>query len=172
MIHAEIPFNPNRLEQRNGRIDRHGQPSPSVEIYHFVGESDSPEPGSLDGDLEFLSRAARKVEQIRDDLGSAGVVLANAVENAMLGRPAAVDAASVTASPRAAVRRLDRELRERIAELKARIDRSIDELGITPKALERAVALGLDSGGKRRSAASSSPRRAGHLRSRRSRCRS
>lgn len=146
MIHAEIPFNPNRLEQRNGRIDRHGQPSPSVEIYHFIGESDSPEPGSLDGDLEFLSRAARKVEQIRDDLGSAGVVLAKAVESAMLGRPAAVDAANATASPRAAVRRLDRELRERITELKARIDRSIDELGITPKALERAVALGLELG--------------------------
>lgn len=25
LIHLELPFNPNRLEQRNGRIDRYGQ---------------------------------------------------------------------------------------------------------------------------------------------------
>ena len=36
LIHLEIPWNPNRLEQRNGRIDRHGQLHSSL-IYHFVG---------------------------------------------------------------------------------------------------------------------------------------
>ena len=25
LIHYEIPWNPNRMEQRNGRLDRHGQ---------------------------------------------------------------------------------------------------------------------------------------------------
>ena len=105
MLHAEIPFNPNRLEQRNGRIDRHGQPSPSVEIFHFIGANVDAAPGSLDADLEFLSRAARKVEQIRADLGGAGVVLAREVENAMLGRAADVDRAPSTsgARPRCAV---------------------------------------------------------------------
>jgi len=44
------------------------------------------------------------------------------------------------------VRRLDRELRDRIVELKGRIDRSIEELGITPDALARAVELGLELG--------------------------
>ncbi len=146
MVHAEIPFNPNRLEQRNGRIDRHGQPSPSVEIYHFVGANVDAAPGSLDADLEFLSRAARKVEQIRADLGAAGAVLAREVENAMLGRAAGVDRPSPTSGSRATVRRLDRELRDRIDELKARIDLSIEELGISPRALARAVELGLELG--------------------------
>ncbi len=30
LLHYEIPWNPNRLEQRNGRIDRHGQRAPEV----------------------------------------------------------------------------------------------------------------------------------------------
>ncbi|MBE0556004.1 MAG: DEAD/DEAH box helicase, partial [Proteobacteria bacterium] len=37
MIHAEIPWNPNVLEQRNGRIDRHGQKAKEVLIWHPVG---------------------------------------------------------------------------------------------------------------------------------------
>ena len=68
LIHYEIPWNPNRMEQRNGRIDRHGQRAPAVQIYHFVGQgcrearSRSAGPRDLEADLEFLMRAARKVE--------------------------------------------------------------------------------------------------------------
>ncbi len=57
IIHYEIPWNPNRLEQRNGRVDRHGQTAPEVLIYHFVGSgydaaSNVGRPsGDLDGDL-------------------------------------------------------------------------------------------------------------------------
>lgn len=65
MVHYEIPWNPNRLEQRNGRIDRHGQPSPEVLIHHFVSAGfEDAEPGSLDGDLEFLYAAVKKIEQM------------------------------------------------------------------------------------------------------------
>ncbi len=38
LIHYEIPWNPNRMEQRNGRVDRHGQKADQVLVYHFVGE--------------------------------------------------------------------------------------------------------------------------------------
>jgi SNF2 family DNA or RNA helicase len=61
------PWNPNRLEQRNGRLDRHGQRR-RVLVHHFVSEGFESEaatgkpPGDLDGDLEFLARAAQKVE--------------------------------------------------------------------------------------------------------------
>lgn len=37
MMHVEIPFSPTRLEQRNGRIDRHGQSAP--EVLGLPGES-------------------------------------------------------------------------------------------------------------------------------------
>lgn len=90
LIHYEIPWNPNRLE-RNGRVDRHGQRDESVQIFHFVGQGwdlaqNARAPGDYAGDLEFLARAAWKVDQIREDLGNAGDVLAQQVEQAMLGK--------------------------------------------------------------------------------------
>jgi len=36
LIHLELPFNPNRLEQRNGRIDRYGQQHEPIVRYLFV----------------------------------------------------------------------------------------------------------------------------------------
>ncbi|MGA9621318.1 DISARM system SNF2-like helicase DrmD [Methanoregula sp.] len=70
VIHQEIPWNPMRLEQRNGRVDRHGQ-SRDVVVHHFV--SDQVE------DLKFLDLVVRKVDTVRGDLGSVGKVLDEAV---------------------------------------------------------------------------------------------
>jgi len=36
LIHLELPFNPNRLEQRNGRIDRYGQELDPIVSYLFL----------------------------------------------------------------------------------------------------------------------------------------
>lgn len=36
LLHLELPFNPNRLEQRNGRIDRYGQTHNPVVRYLFL----------------------------------------------------------------------------------------------------------------------------------------
>jgi len=36
LIHLELPFNPNRLEQRNGRIDRYGQEYDPIVRYLFL----------------------------------------------------------------------------------------------------------------------------------------
>ena len=38
LIHVELPWNPNRLEQRNGRLDRYGQPEAKVGIFTLVRE--------------------------------------------------------------------------------------------------------------------------------------
>ena len=68
MIHTEIPWNPNVLEQRIGRIDRHGQKANNVSIWHPVGAGHyrkqfgaDVKAGSLEGDLEYLMVAARKI---------------------------------------------------------------------------------------------------------------
>lgn len=39
LIHLELPFNPNRLEQRNGRIDRYGQEQDPIVRYLYLSGS-------------------------------------------------------------------------------------------------------------------------------------
>jgi SNF2 family DNA or RNA helicase len=86
LVHMETPFSPARMEQRNGRVDRHGQPAPTVLIHHFVGKGwDRAQPGTMEGDLGFLLMVARKLEQVREDLGNAPGARAAAGEDAALG---------------------------------------------------------------------------------------
>ena len=62
LLHFDCPWNPSRLEQRNGRVDRHGQ-ARDVTIHHFATDQDQ--------DLRFLAHVIRKADEIREDLGSA-----------------------------------------------------------------------------------------------------
>ena len=39
LLHFDCPWNPSKLEQRNGRIDRHGQ-ARDVTVHHFVTDQD------------------------------------------------------------------------------------------------------------------------------------
>jgi len=86
LLHYDLPWNPNRLEQREGRIDRFGQSSPSVEVALLYG-SNNPIDGVV---LEVLLRKAR---EIRRSIGisvpfpenSASVM--EAVTNAILLKP-------------------------------------------------------------------------------------
>jgi len=147
VVHFETPFNPARMEQRNGRVDRHLQPSPVVEIYHFIGAGwqDAP-PGSLEDDLQFLGRLARKLEVAREDLGNVGPLLAEQVERHMLGDISASVDVQPDARRRAAagVLRLERNLREEVARLSQRLEDTRSELGLTPARVERVVRIGLD----------------------------
>lgn len=146
LIHYEIPWNPNRLEQRNGRIDRHGQPADRVLIHHFVGSGwrDAPA-GSLEADLQFLHVAAEKISAIREDLGSVGPVIAEQVEEAMLGTRRTLDTAHAEqTNPAKQVLRVERHLRERLATLRERLDETVAELGLEPARLERVVRVGLE----------------------------
>lgn len=147
MVHVEIPFSPTRLEQRNGRIDRHGQSAPEVLIHHFVGAGWEHAPsGSLEADLGFLSLVARKADTIRDDLGTVGPVLALEVERKMLGLSASVDRLPDKDRSKAAraLNRIERDLRDEVTRLREQLDAGIAELGLTPDAVERVVQTALE----------------------------
>ncbi len=61
LLHFDCPWNPSKLEQRNGRLDRHGQ-ARDVTVHHFVTDQDQ--------DLKFLAHVIAKAHDIREDLGS------------------------------------------------------------------------------------------------------
>ncbi len=139
VIHYDIPFNPNRLEQRIGRVDRHGQRH-KVLVSHFVGAHwEQAGAHSYDADLEFLSRVATKVAVEREDLGSVNPVLAAAVEAQMLGRPMLVDPLTVKAHPSTQLLRAEQDLRAQVSELRAQLDRSVADLHVRPANIRRVV---------------------------------
>jgi superfamily II DNA or RNA helicase len=154
LVNYDIPFNPNKLEQRIGRIDRYGQHEVS-EIRHFVGSGiEHARPGSYEDDLEFLSRVAVKVARMEADLGAVNAVLAAAVQDRLLGRLRPdfdVDRA-VQAEARRRRRTLDvaqalpteSNVRDQVRRLRAQLDESIAELHIAPANLERVVATALE----------------------------
>ncbi len=151
LIHFEIPWNPNRMEQRNGRVDRHGQKADQVQIHHFVGQGfDTVRPsgkvGELEADLEFLMRAALKVETIREDLGKVGPVIAIQVEEAMLGRRSRLDTtrAEQEAEPVRKMLKFERKLREQLEKLAAQLHETQHELNLTPEHIENVVKVGLE----------------------------
>ena len=61
VIHYELPWNPNRLEQRNGRVDRFGQRRPVVTVRTMVMDETL--------DAAILKVLVEKAAQIRRDYG-------------------------------------------------------------------------------------------------------
>ncbi len=155
LIHIEIPWNPNRMEQRNGRVDRHGQKQ-DVMIYHFVAKGyreasqQSTPANALEADLEFLMRAAQKVEQIRDDLGKVGPVIAAQVEEAMLGRRTRLDTeqAEQGAEPVRKLLKFERDLRDQIAKHYEQLRESKQALRISAENVRTVVEIALGLAGQ------------------------
>lgn len=59
VIHYDLPWNPNRLEQREGRIDRYGQAATVVKSYLIYGQ-DNPVDGAV---LDVLIRKAVEIHK-------------------------------------------------------------------------------------------------------------
>lgn len=59
VLHYDLPWNPNRLEQREGRVDRYGQVAPKVKACLLYG-SDNPIDGIV---LDVLLRKVREIKR-------------------------------------------------------------------------------------------------------------
>lgn len=145
------------VRQRRGRIDRHGQRAPEVLIYHFVSKGwrerqvrDALAPDELAADLEFLMRAAQKVNTIREDLGKVGPVIASQVEEAMLGRRVRLDTtmAEREAEPVRRLLKFERQLREQIARLHEQLQETRRDLKLEPERVQAVVTIALDLAGQ------------------------
>lgn len=62
VVHYDLPWNPTRLEQREGRVDRFGQPSPEVRVVTYYGDDNLI-------DKTVLEVLLRKHRKIRGALG-------------------------------------------------------------------------------------------------------
>jgi len=121
-----------------------------VDIFHFVPqgweEGADAKPGSaLEDELHFLYIAARKTEQIREDLGSAGDVIAAQVEQKMLGKRTDWQTADAEISRRAgrAELKITRELARDLQKLTETLAESRGDLNLTAQTLEHVVRTAL-----------------------------
>jgi superfamily II DNA or RNA helicase len=137
LVNFDIPFNPSRLEQRIGRIDRWGQ-THEPEVFHFVPDEKSSTYGA---DADFMSSIAKKVAQVERDLGSVNEVIGEEIHRHFARRTPAkrkakrVDANEVINTALAG----GVELNARLTQLEQGFDTSRAELHLEPGNLRRVV---------------------------------
>ncbi|MCB9643724.1 MAG: helicase [Myxococcales bacterium] len=129
LFHFDIPWNPSRMEQRNGRIDRKLQRASAVRCHYFV----YPERAE-DRVLEAL---VRKTKTIREELGSLSPVLERELDKTLREGIRHKDVASLTqklesieqsdASLSLGVQTIKRELEES-REVDKKLLKQLDEL--------------------------------------------
>lgn len=154
LIHVDLPWNPARLERRNGRIDRKLQPSPTVWCRYFVYEQ-------RDEDV-VLRALVRKTETIRAQLGSAGDVIGHRLSD-RLARDGIVRAKTLAkeideTTDDALIKVAIAEMEDETAARRARQARELDDLrkvledsrkavGVDPSELRTVVATAMTRAG-------------------------
>lgn len=145
LLHYDVPWNPSRLEQRNGRLDRHGQ-ARDVRAFHFSSEAED--------DVRFLGRVVSKVHQQREDLGSVGEVFDLALEKRLVeGADADSVLSNLDAGLAARGARTELATRDDSAEdwhrgerERERLDALMRELDLAPDTLRSTLDIALSGG--------------------------
>ena len=152
LLHFDVPYNPSRMEQRNGRIDRHGQPHPTADIHTFEADPST----SLGRDTKLENDISRKLATVAADIGSANPLfqddLKRAHEAALAGRDdqALARYDSVVAERRAktAVTEGVEQLRRMIKESDRRLNLTLERLDSSPETIAHLVQTALDLAGQ------------------------
>jgi len=154
LFHFDVPWNPGRMEQRNGRIDRTLQPSPEVRC-HYFSYTQREEDRVLDVLVE-------KVERIQKELGSVGQVIMERIEETLQdglqpGLLEKIHAAEADGEKRRGVAGAELEGQRDLKRLKLEIDQAAKILnesqkimGFDPALLRDAVDVGLELSGFQR----------------------
>jgi hypothetical protein len=152
LFHYDIPWNPARMEQRNGRIDRTLQSEPEVRCHYFV-YTDRKEDIVLD-------KLAKKVDTIQRELGSLGAVIMDRIEVQLEKEGIVENTASkieeterekeqqaVAATELDASRVTQTELARSLELVDAILDRSAKVTSFRPELLRDAINAGLELSG-------------------------
>jgi superfamily II DNA or RNA helicase len=73
VVNFDLPWNPMRVVQRNGRIDRIGSPHPVIHVHCFMPDS------QLDTYLKLEERLQKKIVHANAGVGVEGVVIPGAI---------------------------------------------------------------------------------------------
>ena len=151
LFHFDLPWNPSRLDQRNGRIDRKLQPAGEVFCRYFFYPQ-RPE----DRVLKVL---VEKAERIRAELGSAAAVLEGRVAESIgregvrrdrlaeladrIEHASADDRRKIVEDELEDARARRDDLRESVETLQRRLDRSRRHIGLTAAQLRQTLSVSL-----------------------------
>ena len=148
LFHFDVPWNPSRMEQRNGRIDRKLQREQVVRCHYFVF-TQRPED-------HVIRTLVRKTERIREELGSLSPVLERRIEDLFAeglkpSLAATLESLDAGASGRRAVEEELESVRKRKVDLSRELEslddyleESQDYVGLNPPDFINAISTALE----------------------------
>ncbi|GAB3316273.1 DISARM system SNF2-like helicase DrmD [Geodermatophilus aquaeductus] len=143
LFNYDIPFNPNRLEQRIGRVDRYGQ-AHQPDIRHFTPVAGR---SGLASDVDFLARVATKIARVELDLGSANEIIAPDIQRQLAGRRLEADLSGKARKADQAVNEMllgERQVNAELTALETQLEADRESLHLRPANLRRVVETALD----------------------------
>jgi hypothetical protein len=152
LFHFDVPWNPSRIEQRNGRIDRKLQRAEEVRCHYFVYEQ-RPED-------RVLRALVEKTKTIRRQLGSLAPVLerrledrlsagfarrdADALAKAISSEEIEADRQKAAEAELESSRKREGELKSEIVQLQDLLEKSREWLRLDEGDLRQAISCGLE----------------------------